>query len=171
MQHETRSPTSIYPRASTRTPLLRRASLFSSLFSHRESRSPLAPHTTTDAISYPTTASCYDTGSPHLSSQPQRLSNPIARGFLQVAVSKAPAHTNVIHASSQGRFRYSPRTSGEFGLPTSTERALYGRMKSNIRKPRTLAGLSDVIPVSDHCPSLRRLVKQPADSAVLNAIA
>ena len=32
MQHETRSPTSIYPRASTRTPLLRRASLFSSLF-------------------------------------------------------------------------------------------------------------------------------------------
>src|ERR1039457_6114696 len=32
----------------------------------------------------------------------RRQSNPIASSFLQVAVSKAPTHSNVIHDSSQG---------------------------------------------------------------------
>ena len=38
----------------------------------------------------------------------------MASSFLQVAVSKAPAHCNVIHDSSQGRFRYCPKTSCTF---------------------------------------------------------
>src|ERR1039458_7849522 len=38
----------------------------------------------------------------------QRQSNPIASSFLQVAVSKAPTHSNVIHDSSQGALPIQP---------------------------------------------------------------
>ncbi len=44
-----------------------------------------------DAISNTTAPSPHDTGLPHPLVSTRRQSNPIARGFLQVAVSKAPA--------------------------------------------------------------------------------
>src|ERR1035437_4778290 len=51
-----------------------------------------------------TTPTCHP---PHLNPAPIKSHS---RGFLQVAVSKAPAHSNEIHDSPQGSFRYSPKT-------------------------------------------------------------
>src|SRR5271166_1086088 len=112
MLHETTAPTSIHPRATARHRFLRLAGLFPSRFLTRRLLLP---------------SSCSHNTRFHLSSNqpftlqhwlatplipPQHHSNPIASSFLQVAVSKAPTHSHVIHDSSQGRFRYSPRTSG-----------------------------------------------------------
>jgi hypothetical protein len=47
MLHETTAPTAIHPRASTRTRLLRLASIFASLFARGESRSQATALTTT----------------------------------------------------------------------------------------------------------------------------
>ena len=81
-------------------PLLRRAGLFPSLFSHGESRSHGAPHTTTrrHLQHNRSFALRHRLATPLVSTR--RQSNPIARGFLQVAVSKAPAHSNEIQDSS-----------------------------------------------------------------------
>ena len=87
----------------------------------------------------------------------QPHSNPIARRFLQVAVSKAPAHRNVIHDSSQGRFRYSPRTSGQLRNPPFAV-ARFGRPMN-----RTLISMRRKLPVSG-CPSLDKRTKRTVRS-------
>ena len=80
--------------------ILRRAGLFPSLFSHGESCSQGAPHTTTrrHLQHNRSFAPRHRLAIPLVSTQ--RQSNPIGRGFLQVAVSKAPARSDEIQDSS-----------------------------------------------------------------------
>ena len=128
MLHETTAPTSIHPRATARHRFLRLAGLFPSRFLTRRLSLPSrCSHKTRFHLSsnQPFTLQHW-LATPLI--PPQHHSNPIARGFLQVAVSKAPTHSNVIHASSQGRFRYSPRT---YGYQSACAKLDYFRVADN----------------------------------------
>jgi hypothetical protein len=110
MLHETKAPTAIHPRASTRHRFLRLAGIFPGCFlARRVSLPSRCPNTARSHLySNQSFALRHWLAAPLISTQ--HHSNPIASGFLQVAVSKAPAHSHVIHDSSQARFRYSPKT-------------------------------------------------------------
>src|SRR5271157_4435034 len=110
MLHETTAPTSIHPRATTRHRFVRLAGVFPSCFLDR-------PVSLPSRCSHKTRSHLYSNHSfvprhwlATLLISPQHHSNPIGSGFLQVAVSKAPAHPDESHDCSQGRFRYSPKT-------------------------------------------------------------
>src|ERR1017187_7863951 len=108
MLHETTAPTSIHPRATARHRFLRLAGLFPSRFLTRRLSLPSrCSHKTRFHLSsnQPFTLQHW-LATPLI--PPQHHSNPIARGFLQVAVSKAPPHTQTIQGQLQSAFSSQP---------------------------------------------------------------